>query len=203
MRNNITLIAFFFILSCSQEVKQLPILGNPKMVNGKEVKHTIRPFNYMSQDSLPITNATLKDQIYIVDFFFTSCPSICPRVVKQMLKIHDEFKSNPNVRLVSFTLDPKRDTPSKLKKYADNLEVKADKWLFLTGDKDFTLELAHDYFVSAAEDAEAPGGFDHSGKIILVDRNGHIRSFCEGTDPSAIPAFMEDVKTLLKEKSND
>jgi protein SCO1 len=203
MRNNIILIAFFFILSCSQEVKQLPILGNPKMVNGKEVKHTIRPFNYMSQDSLPITNATLKDQIYIVDFFFTSCPSICPRVVKQMLKIHDEFKSNPNVRLVSFTLDPKRDTPSKLKKYADNLEVKADKWLFLTGDKDFTLELAHDYFVSAAEDAEAPGGFDHSGKIILVDRNGHIRSFCEGTDPTAIPAFMEDVKTLLKEKSND
>ena len=117
-----------------------------------------------------------------------------------MLKLHDEFKSNPQVKLVSFTLDPKRDTPSKLRLYADNLEVDTDKWMFLHGDKDFTLELAQDYFVTAMEDEEAPGGFNHSGNIILVDRQGHIRSFADGTDPSETPRLIKDIYRLLDEK---
>ncbi len=177
----------------------LPYLGNKKIEGGKEVNHSIRSFAYVNQDSVTVTNESLKDVVYVADFFFTSCPSICPIVARNMLTIYSAFENNPQVKLVSFTLDPKRDTPTKLTKYANNLEVKSSKWLFLTGDKDFTLELAHDYFVSAAEDAGAPGGFNHSGKLILVDKTGHIRSYCEGTDAKTIPKFIEDINKLLKE----
>lgn len=192
-------IIFLTILSCKASQEKLPYLGNKKVENGKEILHKIRPFTFYNQDSIVITNDSLKDVVYIADFFFVSCPSICPKVAKQMLRLHDEFKNNKNVRLISFTIDPKRDSVGRLAQYAANLEVKADKWLFLTGDKYFTLDLADDYFVAALEDPSAPGGFDHSGKIILVDKEGHVRSFCEGTEPETIPKFIEDVKQLLKE----
>lgn len=182
------------------DTAKLPVLGNPVTENGVTREHTIRPFQYLSQDSVNINNDSLSGGVYIADFFFTSCPSICPRVMKQMLRLHDEFKNVEGVRLVSFTLDPKRDTVGKLSVYAENIGVKSNKWLFLTGDKDFTLDLADDFFVAALEDPSAPGGFDHSGKIILVDRKGRVRSFCEGTDPTTIPDFIKDVYTLLDEE---
>ena len=175
----------------------LPFLGNHQVVAGQPKYHTIRDFEYLNQDSQTVTNKSLAEGVYIADFFFTSCPSICPKVMKQMLRLYETFEDTPGVNLVSFTLDPARDDVSKLALYAKNLEVKAPKWHFLTGDKDFTLDLADDFFVAALEDPDAPGGFDHSGKIILVDKNGHVRSFCEGTEPETIPKFIEDVKSLL------
>jgi protein SCO1/2 len=120
-------------------------------------------------------------------------------VAKEMLNIYEAFDKDERVKLVSFTIDPKRDTPSKLKLYSNNLGIDANKWIFLTGDKDATFELANEYFVVAFEDADAPGGFDHSGKIILIDKEGHIRSFSEGTDPSTTGKLIEDIKILLKE----
>jgi protein SCO1/2 len=116
-----------------------------------------------------------------------------------MLKIYDTFKNEPRLKLVSFTIDPKRDTPEKLKLYGDNLQIDHKKWWFLQGEKESTFELANKYFVVALEDADVPGGFDHSGKIILVDKNGHIRSFSEGTDPKSTPKLVEDIKKLLAE----
>ncbi|MBK8698853.1 MAG: SCO family protein [Saprospiraceae bacterium] len=198
---NLMLFTMLVFISCKsgEDKAPLPFLGNKALVNGVETPHKIRPFNYLNQDSMVTNNDSLADYVYIADFFFTSCPSICPRVMKQMLRLHDEFKNEPGVKLVSFTLDPKRDNVAKLALYASNLDVKSDKWLFLTGDKDFTLDLADDYFVAALEDPTAPGGFDHSGKIILVDKKGHVRSFCEGTEPETIPPFIKDVRTLLNE----
>ena len=198
----ILLTSICFLIACKggKDSDNLPYLGNKNMVNGKEVLHTVRPFTYLNQDSITVTNDSLKEVIYIADFFFTSCPSICPRVMKQMLRLHDHFKNVKGVKLVSFTLDPKRDNVTRLATYASNLGVTRDKWLFLTGDKDFTLDLADDYFVAALEDPTAPGGFDHSGKIILVDKEGHVRSFCEGTEPETIPGFIKDVEKLLNEQ---
>jgi protein SCO1 len=187
-------------LSCqNKKTEALPYLGNPKIENGKEVNHRIRPFVYLNQDSVKVTNDSLSNVIYVADFFFASCPSICPKVARQMLVIYNEFKGNEHVKLVSFTIDPKRDTPAKLRKYAANLEVDTKKWMFLTGDKDFTMELANDYLVSAMEDASAPGGFNHNGILILVDKKGHIRAFSEGTDAASTPHFIENIKTLLNE----
>lgn len=192
-------ILFFtaIITNGCKEEAELPILGNVAEEDGKKVYHQIRDWTYLNQDSVAVTNKDLGEYVYVADFFFTSCPSICPKVAKEMLRIYDEFKDEPRVKLVSFTIDPNRDTPSKLNLYASNLDVNNDKWWFLSGDKGETLELASDYFVAALEDAEAPGGFDHSGKIVLVDKNGHVRSFSEGTDPETTPKIIKDVKKLI------
>lgn len=128
-----------------------------------------------------------------------SCPSICPKVKKQMLRIYDRYENQDIVKLVSHTIDPKRDTPDRLKQYANNLNVDSNKWLFLTGDQDEILDIADAYFVTAMEDDNAPGGFDHSGKILLVDTKGHIRAFADGTDPKSVDDFFDDIDRLLYE----
>lgn len=173
-------------------------MGNQEVVDGKPKHHVVRDFSYINQDSIIVTNDSLSNQIYVTDFFFTSCPSICPKVMKQMLRIHEAFKGDHRVKLVSFTIDPKRDTPEKLKLYAQNIGADTRYWHFLHGDKDETLDLADDFFIAALEDPDAPGGFDHSGKIVLVDKEGHVRSFAEGTDPDDIPGLIEDIKILLQ-----
>jgi protein SCO1 len=195
----IFLVAMISVFTgCIPESGQLPYLGQKQIENGKEKYHTIRPFEYINQDSILISDKTLSEYIYVVDFFFTSCPSICPKVMKEMTRIYDAFKDEPRVKLVSFTIDPKRDDVPRLKLYADNLGIDHSKWFFLTGDKEETFVLANDFFVVALEDPEAPGGFDHSGKIILVDKAGHVRSFTEGTESERTPAFINDIRKLLK-----
>lgn len=184
------------LVSCKNN-EALPYLGQTVVENGKEIHHKVGQFSHYNQDSVLMDNAALSEYIYVADFFFTSCPSICPRVAKQMLRIYESVKDEPMVKLVSFTIDPKRDDVKKLRLYADNLGVDHNKWFFLTGDKDATLELANTYFVAAFEDADAPGGFDHSGKILLVDKEGHVRSFSEGTDPENTPKIIEDIKKLV------
>jgi protein SCO1/2 len=191
-------------ISCSTKTPdyKLPILGNKDFVDGDTIYHTIPDFSFIDQDSQIITNKTFEGQAYVVDFFFISCPSICPKTTKQMLRIHDRFKNTDGISLVAHSIDPKRDTVAALKKYAHNLDVSSKKWHFLTGDKDELLDIADDYFNSAFEDADAPGGFDHSGRFILVDKNRHIRSFCDGTDPGDVDRFMEDIQKLLDEDKN-
>jgi protein SCO1/2 len=139
------------------------------------------------------------DQVVIADFFFTTCPTICPRVKKQMMRLHERYLDNPNVMMVSHTIDPKNDTPTRLKTYAENLGIDTKRWKFVTGEKDSLYFLADQYFVSVVDDPSAPAGFDHSGRIILLDRNRHIRGFCEGTDPESVTAFFETVDQLLME----
>lgn len=186
-------------VSCQQQQAELPIIGRMEIVDGDTVHHMIPDFEFVNQDSMTVKNEDLENHIYLADFFFTSCPSICPVVKKQMLRIYEKYKDEEKVKLVSHTIDPKRDTPAKLKKYAADLGVDTDKWIFLTGDKDSLLEIANDYFVAALEDPEAPGGFDHSGKIILVDTRRHIRSFAEGTEPDDVTRLLKDIQTLLDE----
>jgi protein SCO1/2 len=163
------------------------------------VQHQIPKFAFTNQDSVVVTNEDLDDYIYVADFFFISCPSICPKVKKQMLRIYDAFEDEDQLKLVSHTIDPKRDTERALKLYAGNLNVDTDKWIFLTGDKDELFDQADQYFVAAFEDSEAPGGFDHSGKILLVDKQRHIRAFADGTDEDSVTEFLKDIKNLLNE----
>ncbi len=203
IRNTIFFIGLIFIASCKTDTGPLPVLGQKKMVDGKETLHTIPNWSYINQDSVTVTDADLIEYVYVADFFFTSCPSICPRVMKEMLKIQSEFSNDPRVKLVSFTIDPVRDTPKKLSQYAKKIGANTDNWWFLRGDKDATFDLANEYFVVAFEDAEVDGGFDHSGKLILVDKSGHIRSFSEGTDPDDTPKLIADIKKLLANYETD
>jgi len=185
--------------ACNQESKPLPKYGFSDVVEGDTLHHKIPAFEFVNQDSQAIDNEFLSDFIYVSDFFFVHCPTICPKVKKQMLKIYDKYEDESMVKFVSHTIDPKRDTVGALKEYAEKLGVSHDKWYFLTGEKDEIYDIADDYFNIAIEDSSVPGGFDHSGKIILTDREGHVRAFCEGTDPESIPQFIKDVSTLIDE----
>ena len=123
-----SLVVFF---SCTSEQETLPILGNRDVLeNGDTVYHTIPDFSFVDQDSNIVTNETFKNKIYIADFFFIHCPSICPTVTKQMLRIHDRFKDNPRVKLLAHSIDTKNDTIPALKAYAEKLGVSSDKMAF-------------------------------------------------------------------------
>ena len=196
------LVFISLILGCVQDKKELPYLGETITENGITKHHTVDLFSHYNQDSVEINNEKMSSYIYIADFFFTSCPSICPKVMKEMTKIYDAVKNEDDIKLITFTIDPKRDNVAKLKLYSNNLNIDHSKWFFLTGDKDKTLELANSFFVVALEDESAPGGFDHSGKIILVDKSGHVRSFSEGTDPESTPGLIKDIFKLKESYKN-
>lgn len=190
------------LISCQSSIdnEKLPIIGNKDIIDGDTIYHTVPDFAFVNQDSQLITNATFKDKIYVTDFFFTSCPTICPKMKKQMLRLYANYEQDDRIMLLSHSIDTKRDTVGKLKSYAAGLGVSSDKWHFVTGDKDAIFEIADDYFSVAQDDPNAPGGFDHSGRFILVDKNRHVRSFCDGTDPASVDQFMEDIDRLLKQE---
>lgn len=181
----------------------LPILGEAKEVNGEMVQHQIRDFEFINQDSQLVNNETFAGKAYVVDFFFISCPTICPKLTKQMLRIHNQFEKEDRLLLLSHSIDTKYDTIPRLKAYAENLGVSSDKWHFVTGEKDDIFSITEDYFSVAFEDSDAPGGFDHSGYIVLVDPNGHVRAYANGTDPDSVDDFMNDIKRLLAEMEGE
>lgn len=197
-------ISFFAILAvlfvgCKKDSGNLPILGEMQVIDGDTIYHEIPEFSFVNQDSLIVSNETFSGKIYVADFFFTSCPTICPQVKKQMLRIHDKYIENPRISLLSHTIDPKRDDVAKLNHYSQALAVSSDKWHFVTGDQKEIYRIADDYFSIAIENPDAPGGFDHSGRLILVDEKGRVRSFCNGTEAEDVTRFMKDIDRLLNE----
>ena len=194
----------FLIFACTETPKNttLPIIGERQGIaaNGDTIYPTIPDFSFTNQNNETVNNKTFADKIYVADFFFTHCPTICPKVTAQMLRLHDQFKDSAQLILLSHSIDPKRDTIGRLKEYASKLGVDAPKWHFVTGNKEAVYGIADDYFSVAQENPTLPGGFDHSGRLILIDKKRHVRSFCDGTDEKDVDRFMEDCKTLLREK---
>jgi protein SCO1/2 len=203
MRLKIIVLNFLVALlafSCSQE-KKLPFLG-PKQVNAKgdTVYHQIPSFRFLNQDSVFVSEKDVEGKVYVADFFFTTCPTICPKMKTQMLRIYERYKDRDEVRIISHSIDPDFDTPNVLKDYAARLQVKAPKWNFLTGDKAAIYQLGQkSYMVSAQEDPNEAGGFVHSGAFILVDKNRHVRGIYDGTVEAEVNHLLEDMEILLKE----
>lgn len=191
-------VALVLTACLKPEKSSLPILGNRDVVNGDTVYPTVRDFAFLNQDSQVVNNATFEGKAYVVDFFFVSCPTICPKTTKQMLRLYEKYQQDDRLMLVAHTVDPKHDTIPRLKKHAEKLGVKSPKWNFVTGSEEEIYGIAADYFSVAKKDDTAPGGFDHSGRLILVDKNRHVRAFCDGTDPKDVDRFMEDIDLLLK-----
>lgn len=134
-------------------------------------------FNFRNQDSLPIDNSFFEDKVYVVEFFFTTCPTICPIMTQSMLQIEDAFGDLDDFGIASFTINPVYDTPSVLKAYKTSYGIKSENWQMLTGTHDDVMSLANKGFnLYAAMEDKAPGGFEHSGMFALVDKNGFIRS---------------------------
>lgn len=202
MRYLLGSVAVFILLwSCQiQSETKLPILGIPDITeNGDTLHHTIPEFNFIDQNGEPVTKETVEGKVYIADFFFTSCPSICPIMTREMKRIYQQFEEEDQLMFISHSIDTRHDSVPVLKAYADRLNIDHDKWKFVTGDKSEIYSIANDYFNVAFEDEDAPGGYDHSGRFILIDLNGHIRAFCDGTDPESVDGFMKDIRKLLRE----
>lgn len=203
MKEVIFLILFGIVTSCSEKLEKLPYLGNPNLVNNVETQHTINDFSFLNQDSLAITNETFKNKIYVADFIFLRCPTICPVMNMELKRVYDTFKDNENVLFVSHTVDPENDTIPVLKAYSENLEVNPKKWHFLWGEQKDIFDIAkNSYFTQAYEDLDAPGGYAHSGGFILVDKNRHIRGVYDGTNSVDVDRLIKEIVILLNEESN-
>jgi protein SCO1/2 len=196
------------LAACENSPKRLPILGERDAVShevdGKTVVdtvyHTIPDFSFVNQKGDTITQNIVKNKIYVTDFFFTSCPTICPVMKRQMIKVYEKFKDNPDVMILSHTIDPEHDTPEVLNKFAGDLGITGNQWQFLTGPKEKIYEIGQgSYLVTAKEDATAEGGYIHSGAFILVDKDRRVRGMYDGTTEEGTTKLMEDITTLLAE----
>lgn len=199
--------SLLFLFSCKEKVEKLPYLQmelSEKVVDGKKVPDTIfRPipaFKLYNQDSTVVTDKDFDGTIYVADFFFTSCPTICPVMHRNLMKVYNKYKGNPEVKLASHTIDVKYDTPSRMKAYANKLGVTGTQWEYLWGTRDEIYALAErNYLVAAHEDNKAPGGFVHQGYLILVDKQKRIRGAYDGTLDKDVAKLMNDMDILLKE----
>ncbi len=176
---------------------------------------TVPEFLMLNQDSLPIGNEDYKGKVYVAEFFFTRCPTICPIMNKNMKILDDRFGDRLDFGIASFTIDPEHDTPSVLKKYAEDYGVKSQNWHFLTDKKSVIYELANTGFsIFAGINPAVAGGFEHQGYFALIDKRGYIRSrvdqfgnpivYYSGLDredqqKQGVEMLLEDIELLLKE----
>lgn len=162
--------------------------------------HTIKDFKLLNQNGDTITQAFYNDKIYVADFFFTTCQTICPIMTDHMLKIQEKTKNDPEVLLLSHTVIPNFDSVPVLRKYADEKGIDDKKWNLVTGDKKQIYELARKSYLAAKSEGDA-GPFDmiHTENFVLVDKQKRIRGFYDGTDATAIEDLLHDIDVLKRE----
>jgi protein SCO1 len=210
----LALVMVTFNLACSEKALQedqnqsLPKLGNWHInefeMEGKIVKdtiyHKVADFSFINQEGKEISNSTTNGKVYVADFFFTTCPTICPIMKTQMLRVYEKFKDEPDFMILSHTLDPEHDTAKLLKEYAAKIGVEDDKtWQFLTGDQEKIFEIGQtSYLTTAMSDKNELGGILHSGAFLLVDKEGHIRGVYDGTKEDQVNKLMGDIPRILK-----
>jgi protein SCO1/2 len=159
---------------------------------------TISDFKLTDQTGAEFSSASLKGKVWIADFIFTHCPGPCPRMSSQMHKVQIAFTGHDEVKLVSFTVDPARDTPEVLAKYSEHFLAEPGRWFFLTGPMAALNEIGFKSFKLNVVDGKE---FDHSTRFALVDQNGNVRGYYLTSEESAIPDLISDARRLLKEHS--
>jgi protein SCO1/2 len=199
-------IMYFYLTKGYNNFIKLEVIG--------EVDYSIDDFSFINQDNDTITKDSLTGSIYVANFFFTSCPSICPIMTRNMSYLQDKLSVFPNIRFLSHTVDPVNDTPDKLKSYVSlmqqkNININLSNWDFVTGDKDKLYESAANYFVNASVDSLAPGGFLHSEYFVLIDKQGRVRSGIDkngnvvgaydGTNEVQMKDLINDINVLMAE----
>lgn len=201
----IILILFYNALT---PIPKLPIF-EPAMVNFELVDstiqhqkkyHRIADFSLTNQNGKTFTPLDLNGKIYVADFFFTTCPTICIAMTENLLKVQEKIINNPHVMLLSHSVTPQTDTVAQLKKYALEKGVVDTKWHLLTGDKKEIYELARKSYLAVKEDGDG-GPFDmiHTENFILVDPDRRIRGFYDGTDLEEIQRLLEELEILIQE----
>lgn len=191
----------------NRESSALPYLGNwhvdSTMVDGKvtydTAYHEIAEFSFINQMGDTISKSDVTGKVYVADFFFTSCPTICPIMKKEMLRVFEQYKGDPEFLILSHSIDPVHDTQEVLKDFAEKLGVPdAKTWNFLTGNPEKIFEIGQtSYLTTAMEDQNEAGGFLHSGAFVLVDQNGRIRGVYDGTKSDQVDRLLQDIPKLL------
>jgi len=210
MKNIFFFSCFLFLASCGgseepivteEKIFPLPHLGQHDVLGTDTIYHTVPSYNLLTQDSAIFTNENVKGKIHVVNFFFTSCPAICPAMIEQMKRLQENTKDIEEITFLSHTIDPKRDTLAKLRAYIAERNLDTRNWFFLYGDKEYVYELGTEgYIINAMEDEKAEGGFLHSEHFVLVDREGHIRGLYVGTETAQVDQLEKDIRKLLKEE---
>ena len=206
MRSNVSINALFAALvlsACAPSHKPelvLPVLGE-KIWNGTDsVYHAVSGFTLTDQTGATVTEKTLDGKIYVANFFFVSCQSICPEMSSNLKDVQAAFMKDPGVKLISHSVNPLHDTVEVLRRYAAAYQADPSKWHLLTGDKRHIYDLArHSYLVNAVEDDGSAEGFLHSELFILVDGKRRLRGMYDGTDKAQVKKLIEDVKLLQSE----
>ncbi|GAA4960103.1 SCO family protein [Algibacter aquimarinus] len=186
-----------------------------------DVPKKVPEFSFTNQDGKTITNKDYEGKVYVIEFFFTTCPTICPRMNKNLIQIQNTFKDFEDFGVASFTINPSYDTPEVLKEYAEQYGVTNPNWHLMTGEKDVIYKLSNEGFnLYTAQEEGVAGGFEHSGNFALIDKNGFIRSrkdafgnpiiyyrgitseeekIDDDGSPEEISALKADIKKLLNE----
>ncbi len=202
-------IGLLILHACSQKPASLPYLGErqavEKIKNGVKtidtVYYSVPPFQLVNQDSISVTEKDFEGKIYVADFFFTSCNTICPIMHRNLLNVYEKYKGDLRVKFLSHTIDTKYDLPSRLKIYAGKLGISGNQWEFVHGSRDAILNTAaKNYLVAAYEDAKEPQGLVHQGWFVLVDKQRHLRGAYDGTQTEQVEQMMKDMEILLNEK---
>ena len=228
----VLIFGIIFIPKIIDRIKNETIVENDRMnvkdnnddlafitLNGQ--KRSVPAFEFINQDSLLISDKDYEGMVFVVEFFFTTCPSICPIMNKNLVEIQNEFSDVENFGIASFSITPEVDTPRVLKTYAENYGITDLDWHLMTGNQEKIYQLANEgFYIFADQKDDAPGGFEHSGLFALIDKNGYIRSrvdnfgnpivYYRGTiaeqqgvndqgEKEQISILKEDIKKLLKE----
>lgn len=206
-RSRLIFLLLFVFISCDEvSTKQLPIYNpadfNPKLVD-KSIRnvsdnHRVKDFNLINQNGIKVSSKDYENKIYVVDFFFTSCPSICPIMTNNMLLVQEEFIKNNDVMLLSMSVTPEIDNVEVLKKYAIEKGVIDSKWNITTGSKKHIYELARKSYFAVLDQGD--GGlqdFIHTPNFILVDTNKQIRGIYDGTVENEISRLIQDINILV------
>jgi protein SCO1/2 len=198
--------AALLLASCGEEPRRLPILGerdvreNPKGGPADTIYATVPAFRALDQNGKTLTNSNLAGEVYLTDFFFATCPGICPKMNGELLKVYKQYGQTPGLSFVSFTIDPDHDSLAVLRDYAQRLGAPTDaNWRFVRTSKDSVFTLAHGLYTAAMPDKTAPGGFAHNGTFALVDDQGHVRGLYDSLNPSQVEALLADLPVLLAE----
>ncbi len=189
------------VLLAESKWAKLPVIEPAIMKSGKLQSHTIMPFSFTNQQGIPVSSKAWQGKIWVANFIFTHCPVVCPRMTANLKAVQLAFKNDTAIQMLSFTIDPDRDSCSQLRKFADRFGININKWQLLTGSKPAIYRLARSGFLVVATDGDGgPDDFIHSEKVVLVDRHQRIRGFYTGTDKGDIENLIQDIKKLKNEE---
>ncbi|MCP4521252.1 MAG: SCO family protein [Cytophagales bacterium] len=198
-----------FLTTAYFDVKKYYPIGTETVTRGgREVVdtlyHTIRPFSLTNQLGETFSSETLEGKLYVANFIFTRCETICPKMTSQLTRIQELYKNNSQMKIVSISVDPTHDTPEVLKEYAESYRVMNDKWFFLTGEKEKIYDIAFtDLKIDTLEQSNASSELIRSNKLVLIDWFGRIRGYYDGTDQKDVNRLQKEMQILLEQTENE